>query len=59
MDKKVVAGIMSVVFALIVGVFIAYWFDEAYSLEWYMPLGIGIVLTITLSALFYNLLLNK
>ncbi|MEW6329141.1 MAG: hypothetical protein AB1468_03420 [Candidatus Micrarchaeota archaeon] len=59
MDKKIAAGIMSVVFALIIGGFIAVWFNDAYELEWYMPIGIGAVLVVTLSALFYNLLLNK
>lgn len=59
MDKKVVAGIISVVFAIIIGGFVAYLFNDAYQLEWYVPVGIGVILAVILSALFYNLLLNK
>ena len=60
MDKKIAAGVMSVIFAIIIGGFVAYWYGDVYpNSEWYLPLGIGVVLTITLAALFYNLLLNK
>lgn len=60
MDKKVVAGIMSVIFAIVIGGFVAYWYSDVYpNSEWYIPVGIGVVLTITLAALLYNLLLNK